>query len=292
MSSPASRKRAAREGKRAAKPKPASRSTPRPAPGVLMWVPVRPTPLSRRITSQISSALFSGQIRPGDFLGTEASLAREFGVSRMVSRDALRGLEATGIVEIRQGARGGVRVAQGNADRFADALAIQLKLIGVTEVEAIDAQMALEATSAELAAGRATPADHGQLRRLLEESEQLVDQPEAFSRSAADFHKAIAAASRNRALVAQLSALHQVLRPANSRRTTRERAWRVVTAHRDLLARLESRDALGARQSMCCHLEGVRALAFANAVKSPSEPPERSFTARARARGIRKSQRR
>lgn len=185
----------------------------------LRWTPLRPASLSRRITTQISGALFAGQIRPGDFLGTEASLAREFGVSRMVSRDALRSLEAMGLVEIRQGARGGVRVAHGNPARYADALAIQLKLIGVTEVEALDAQMALEATATELAAQRATAADHEQLHRLIAESARLVDDSEAFSRSAMAFHAAVAEASQNRALAAQLSALYQVMRPLHGKRT-------------------------------------------------------------------------
>ncbi len=225
-------------------------------------MPVRAVSLSQRIADQVRTALFSDQIRPGDFLGTEASLARQFGVSRMVSRDALRALEAIGIVEIRQGARGGVRVAQGNLARFADALAVQLKLAGVSESEALDAQMALEATSAELAATRADAADHRRLRALVDESASVVDAADRFSQSASGFHLAVAEASRNGALVAQLTALHRVLQPALTKRTTRAVAERVVAAHRDLLERLEARDASGARQSMCCHLGLVRSRGF------------------------------
>ena len=69
----------------------------------IRFAPVRPGSLSGRIAGEIREALFSGKIRSGDFLGTEASLAQEFGVSRMASRDALRSLAATGIVEVRQG---------------------------------------------------------------------------------------------------------------------------------------------------------------------------------------------
>lgn len=261
-------------------------------PEPLTWVPVRPTSLSRRITTQICNALFAGQIRPGDFLGTEASLAREFGVSRMVSRDALRSLEAMGLVDIRQGARGGVRVAQGNPDRYANALAIQLKLIGVTEVEALDAQTALEATAAELAAGRSVRTDHDRLRRLIVESEHLLDDPEAFSRSAMAFHAAVAEASQNRALSAQLSALHQVMQPVHSRRTDRGRAGRVVTAHRELLSCIEAGDGPGARQSMCCHLEGVRALASAHAAAAPLVRTDGSARPRSRVRIVRTDRRR
>jgi len=181
----------------------------------------------------------------------------------MASRDALRSLAATGIVEVRQGAGGGVRVANGNLERFGDALAIQLQLLGVRDLEVIEAQMALEATSAELAAFRSTTSDRKRLRQLVEESADLVREPERFTESALGFHLAVAEASHNRILVAQLTALHHVLKPLYARRTNREVAARVVEAHLQLLDRIESRDAEGSRRSMCSHLEGVRARGFA-----------------------------
>ena len=233
----------------------------------LRFAPLRPASLSGRIASEIRDALFSGKIRSGDFLGTEASLAEEFGVSRMASRDALRSLAATGIVEVRQGAGGGIRVAQGNLERFGDALAIQLQLLGVADLEVIEAQTALEAMSAELAAVRSTASDRKRLRRSVEESAELVAEPEPFTNSALGFHLAVAEASHNRMLVAQLTALHHVLRPLYTRRTTREVAVRVVEAHLQLLDRIESKDASGSRQSMCLHLEGVRARGFAQLKK-------------------------
>lgn len=228
----------------------------------IRFAPLRPASLSGRIASEIRGALFAGKIRSGDFLGTEASLAEQFGVSRMASRDALRSLSATGIVEVRQGAGGGVRVAHGNLERFGDALAIQLQLLGVTDLEVIEAQMALEAMSAELAAERSTAADRKRLRRSVEESAGLVSEPEEFTKQALGFHLAVAEASHNRILVAQLTALHHVLRPLYTRRTTRETAARVVRAHGELLDRIEAGDAAGSRQSMCLHLEGVRARGF------------------------------
>ena len=76
-------------------------------------------------------ALFAKALRPGDFLGTEKDLAQRFAVSRIVARDALRTLEAQGIVEIKVGSGGGARIASGNAKLFAEALAVQLDLAGV-----------------------------------------------------------------------------------------------------------------------------------------------------------------
>jgi GntR family transcriptional repressor for pyruvate dehydrogenase complex len=189
----------------------------------------------------------------------------------MASRDALRSLAATGIVEVRQGAGGGVRVAHGNLERFGDALAIQLQLLGVAELEVIEAQMALEAMTAELAAERATAPDRKRLRRSLEESEALVSDPERFTAAALGFHRAVAEASHNRILVAELAAVHHVLEPLHRRRTTPRVAARVVEAHRRLLERIEAKDAAGARESMCSHLLGVRSRGFARS-KSTGGP--------------------
>ena len=74
-------------------------------------------------------------------------------------RDALRSLEAMGIVEIRMGAGGGARIAHGNSNRFADALAIQMALIGVETDDVLQVQGAIESLAAELAARNATPED-------------------------------------------------------------------------------------------------------------------------------------
>ena len=162
------------------------------------WTPVQADTLSWRIVSQVRNALFAGQLRPGDFLGTEASIATQFGVSRMAARDALRSLAAVGIITIRQGAKGGAVIAQGNAEHFADALAVQLTLIGVTDTEMLDAQIGIEAMAAELAAQRATPEDLTRMAGLLEELRRLIDEPVSFTDVSMRFHLAVVEASHNR----------------------------------------------------------------------------------------------
>src|SRR5258706_12140900 len=75
-------------------------------------VPLRSATMSTQIVAQVRDALFAKELRPGDFLGTEKDLAERFGVSRIVARDALRTLEAQGIVEIKVGSGGGARIAK------------------------------------------------------------------------------------------------------------------------------------------------------------------------------------
>ena len=84
-------------------------------------IPFRSATMSTQIVAQVRDALFARELRPGDFLGTEKDLASRFGVSRIVARDALRTLEAQGVVDIKVGSGGGARIAQGNARLFAEA---------------------------------------------------------------------------------------------------------------------------------------------------------------------------
>src|SRR5437660_10315712 len=143
----------------------------------------RSASLSSQIVADVRDALFAKKLKPGDFLGTEKDLAARFGVSRIVARDALRTLQALGIAEIKLGKGGGARVARGNPRLFAEALAVQLDLTGVTAAEIMDAQRAIETLTAALAPAHATAADHATLKRLLAEAEATIEDAPAYTRS-------------------------------------------------------------------------------------------------------------
>jgi len=218
----------------------------------------RGSSLSNRIIAEVREALFEKRLKPGDFLDTEKELAAKYGVSRIVARDALRTLEALGIVEIRMGAGGGARIAHGNPRLFAEALAVQLELIGVEVREIMDAQRGIECVAAELAAENATAQDIAKLRALLEDAERKIDDLDALTRSSRDFHMAIAEASHNRVLVAELISLQHVSWPARNLTLTPPVARHVVDVHRELVDLIEARDAAAARRLMDDHVKMIR----------------------------------
>jgi GntR family transcriptional repressor for pyruvate dehydrogenase complex len=235
------------------------RAHPALVPGEDKVVALRGGTLSTQIVAQVRDALFEKRLRPGDFLGSEKDLAERFGVSRIVARDALRTLGAQGIVEIKVGSGGGARVARGNARLFAEALAVQLDLTGVSVAEIMDAQRAIEALAAELAAENATAEDHARLRALLADAERKIDDVPAFTKSGRDFHLAVAEASHNRVLVVQLISLQHVSWPAQNHTLTPEVARRILEVHRELATLIEMRDAAGARRLMDDHVKMIRA---------------------------------
>ena len=203
----------------------------------------RASSLSAQIVSQVRDDLFAKKLKPGDFLGTERTWPTRFGTSRIVARDALRTLEALGIVEIRMGKGGGARIAQGNPRLFAEALAVQLDLTGVTAAEIMDAQRAIETLGAELAAENATAADIASLRRLLDEAEAALPDLDLFTRLSRDFHLAVAEASHNRVLVVQLISLEHVSWPRRNVTATAKLARHILDIHGKLADLIELRDA-------------------------------------------------
>jgi GntR family transcriptional repressor for pyruvate dehydrogenase complex len=227
--------------------------------GPRSFVPGRSASLSSQIVCDVRDALFAKMFAPGDFLGTENDIAQRYGVSRIVSRDALRTLEALGIAEIKMGKGGGARVARGNPNLFAEALAVQLDLIGVTANEIMDAQRAIECLAAELAAEHATEEDFKKLRELLADAENSVSDAERFTQLGAAFHLAVAEASHNRVLMVQLVSLQHVSWPRRNPTLTPKVAHHIVDVHRELLALIEMRDGAGARKLMDDHVKMIRA---------------------------------
>ena len=239
---------------------------------VRSFFPGRSASLSSQIIGDVRDALFAKKLKPGDVLGTENEIAARYGVSRIVARDALRTLEALGIAEIRMGKGGGARVARGNPRLFAEALAVQLDLTGVTPAEIMDAQRAIECLAAELAAENATDDDIARLRGIVAESEANMHDAARFTELGAAFHLAVAEASHNRVLVVQLISLQHVSWPRRNPTLTPKVSQRILDVHKDLLALIEIRDADGARQMMDGHVKMIRARRVSEHRKSAPLP--------------------
>lgn len=225
----------------------------------------RAATLSSAIVADVRGAVAARRMAPGDFLGTEKEIAAKAGVSRIVARDALRTLEALGIVEIKMGAGGGARIARGNPRLFAEALAVQLDLAGTSRREILDAQRGVEGIAAELAAENATARDLARLRRLIAAGEAAIGHVEEFTRQSLAFHLALAEAAHNRVLVVQLVSLQHVAWPTRNRTLTRPVARHVLDVHRELCDLVEARDGTAARRVMDEHVRMIRARRVAEA---------------------------
>ncbi len=216
------------------------------------------TTLSDLIVRGVRHALFAGVLNPGDHIGTEASIAEAVGVSRMAARDALRALVTQGIVTVRKGTAGGARIAHGDSTPFSDALAVQLRLMGVDLGDLLEAQISLEATAAELVAASAGPAEVAELRACLARAADHTQSTGEFMREISEFHLTLARLSNNQVVGSLLRSILQVLHDCYGRNTTIERAHSVLRSYEALTHAIEANDPEAARVLMRSHLRRVK----------------------------------
>jgi GntR family transcriptional regulator, transcriptional repressor for pyruvate dehydrogenase complex len=155
---------------------------------------------SEQIAREIRMYIERESLRPGDRIGTEHELAREFGVSRPTLREGLRRLAGAHLIRVQKGRAGGVFVDNtpnvGIGRHVSESIAAMLESKSVTLCELLEARMFLEVPLAGLAAENA---DDGTL---------------VFRLADARFHRAIAATAGNDLLLTFTSWILDVLQPS------------------------------------------------------------------------------
>jgi GntR family transcriptional repressor for pyruvate dehydrogenase complex len=139
---------------------------------------VKPLRVSENVAGQLKNAIFSGDFRPGEKLPSERELTKAFQISRVVVREALRTLELSGFVNIRQGPHGGAYVQRLGYERLSE-FYTDLFLVGQLSVqELVQARIFLEPEVARLAAENLTEHWAIELNKALS-SEQVPTQNHA-----------------------------------------------------------------------------------------------------------------
>jgi len=131
------------------------------------------------IARQIEAEVLKGGWRIGQPLGSEAELMERHKVGRSTLREAIRQLEAHGVVRMLRGVGGGLIVAEEPHQAAEHALTIYLELLNASADELFEALGVLEPLAARLAADRAEEQDVQTLRltmdRLLKAPARLED---------------------------------------------------------------------------------------------------------------------
>ena len=154
-------------------------------------------PAYQQVAEAIERKILAGQLAPGDRLGTEADLVRQFGVNRSTVREGIRLLEQSGLVRRDQSRR--LYVSLPRYNRLATRVSRALVLHQVTFRELWEASMSLETAIAGAAAERASPEDIAELEDNIARMEAAVEL-HAIADLDNDFHALIARISRNRVL--------------------------------------------------------------------------------------------
>jgi DNA-binding FadR family transcriptional regulator len=220
--------------------------------------------LHRKLMRVVIADITSGEIASGQRLPRETDLARSFGVSRGVVREAIRGLEERGLVGVKHG-RGATVNPDSDWDVFsADVLSALLltgRAAGVLR-EYLECRRILEIEAAGLAAERATGRDLATLADCL--ARMTASARRAHENAAAEdlyheadtaFHRAVIASARNRALGRMTEPVHHAL--AEARRPLARPEYRLersIPEHQRILAAIAGRNPDEARAAMRDHL--------------------------------------
>jgi GntR family transcriptional regulator, transcriptional repressor for pyruvate dehydrogenase complex len=212
---------------------------------------------SQVIVEQIRLLVRNGRLKPGDRLPSERDLCERFGVSRVTVREALRVLEASGIVQIRVGARGGAFVTTPTSDRLGEGLADLISLSPITAADATEARMIFELGILPLVIERATDKDIDELDELVRTGEKALKEGTYTMSHSAAFHVRVAACTHNPAIEMIVQSFHgpllmslqeaQIAAPLMGRRGVRE--------HREYVDAIRARDVEAARAVMTAHLK-------------------------------------
>ena len=174
--------------------------------------PFRPVAQRRAfedVIVQVEEAIAAGRLEPGDRLPPERELALQLQVSRSSVREALRILEAFGVIEARRGrgADAGSVVTTGGQNGLAGLLRIYSLLNRVPLSDLVDLRVAIESMTAREAAQRA---DGARLKQLADEIAHVEDRA-AFLQLDTGFHVELARASGNALAPLLMEALRETI---------------------------------------------------------------------------------
>lgn len=219
-----------------------------------MFEPIRNQRAFEAVVAQILRAIQEGDLRVGDRLKSERALSWEMQVSRPTLREGVRLLAEAGVLEVRQGAGGGMFVA---SEHIPAALRRSEGEMRVGDVAAVlEARRVLEPRIAQLAALHATAADFDALRETIDLMEAAVGDYERFHQLDVRFHLTIARSTRNptlirlaRVLLEQMAAVRRLVLsgPAHDPATA-------VGLHRRTLAAIMAGDYAAIEDAMDEHL--------------------------------------
>jgi GntR family transcriptional regulator, transcriptional repressor for pyruvate dehydrogenase complex len=217
-------------------------------------------PVYTQVAEQLREAILVGELRPGEPVPTERELAESFGVSRASVREALRALQAQGLI-VSTGSPTRSVVAQTVDEPVREALVNLLRLNGVDLADLVDLRCVLETAAVREAAERRDPELLADARRALEDMNGGKVGIEEFDEADVRFHVALARASGNEAMHLVMTALRgaaarHLLDSLRARRDPEPTLRRLARQHAQILEAVEGGDADAAAALIEVHIRG------------------------------------
>ena len=166
----------------------------------------------QQIADELRSLIVAGDLDEGESLGHEPDLIERFGVSRPTLREALRILEAEGLITVVRGVNGGVIAHRPDQRLTARTVALVLQSRNVPLADVFEARHDHRAGGgSDHRLGAGSSGRGASVAELIAEQERLIDDPEAFGPANARFHEELVMAAGNTTLTIVAEMLNEVV---------------------------------------------------------------------------------
>lgn len=195
------------------------------------------------VTDQVRELLLGGSLQPGDRLPAERELSKILGVGRPALREALRALEAAGLIELRKGKLGGAFVCKGKSSVVSARMSDMLRLGNVSVEELFEVRLWIQTGMVRAACVRRTEEDLRALEENVRTAEALHLQGRYDERIAIniEFHNLLGRATHNPVAELVVQGLSNALKGLVTR-VGSELPRGTFTYRHDLTKALQSRD--------------------------------------------------
>ena len=224
-----------------------------------VFQPIKRRRLSDEVTAQIRARIAAGELKPGDKLPPERELAEALQVSRGAVREAIRGLEQSGVVTLQHGVKGGAFIGTGDPASIGDSFLDMFHLGGVSLSDLTEARLWLEASVVRMACERASRDDLAALDANVDEAERLfkAGRYEDKIDVNVEFHNILARATHNPVMVMLMGALMEVMRDF-AHAVGGERHDLTIRARREFLRHVRAGDAEAAEEAMARQVKDLQ----------------------------------
>jgi DNA-binding FadR family transcriptional regulator len=234
--------------------------------------PIQQIGMHERIQERIMAYILKNRLRPGDRLPTEDTLSTRLGASRTVIREALRSLQALGMIESRQGS--GRYVRSFDLEALASGLAYSLAFDAASIRELLAVRRVLEAAFLPDALGALTPAVLEDLGRLVGTMRERATRGQLISAEDRAFHLTLFTGVANRVLSTLLEAFWGLFESALDEPLRRSAdLLRTVRLHEEIVRALGVGDLDAAREALDHHFDDVEKRLSGHAVSHPLGRP-------------------
>lgn len=222
-------------------------------------IPIEPK-RADRVADQLEALILDNSLRSGERLPTENELARQYGVSRTVIREAVRSLAAKGLVQVTQGSGTVVRGMTNELASQSISSVLKQNARRVDVEKLLEVRRMLEIEIAGLAAERRTDSDLEALRETVARMEYEGER--GFVENDVAFHAALANATHNEFFEILLNSLADALiQMRHLALSIPETPKRALGHHRAIMQAVVEGKAPRARAAMEKHLIEAEATA-------------------------------